>query len=75
MSATQPYVMISYSDDAGMTFSHEIKKPLVGADKNYLNRVRLFRQGSAFNRVYRLRYSEYSNFTLVEAFADIQVGT
>jgi len=71
----RPQVMISYSDDGGHTFSHEIWKDLVGDDKNYLNRVILRRQGSAYNRVYRLRYSENSNFTLVSAHADILPGT
>ena len=69
-----PYVMISYSDDGGETWSHEMKKPLIDCNKNYLNRVILRRQGSAYNRVYRLKYSENSSFTLVSAMADIQVG-
>jgi hypothetical protein len=69
-----PYVMISYSDDSGETWSHEIKKPLIDCSKNYLNRVILRRQGSAYNRVYRLKYSENSSFTLVSAMADISVG-
>ena len=69
-----PYVMISYSDDGGHTFSHEIKKPLINCRKNYLNRVILRRQGSAYNRVYRLKYTENSSFTLVEASAEISPG-
>ena len=68
-----PYVMIDYSDDGGETWSHQMKKPLIGCDKKYLNRVILRRQGSAYNRVYRLRYSEASSFTLVNAMADITV--
>ena len=70
-----PYVMISYSDDGGETWSHEIEKPLIGCDKRYLNRVVLRRQGSAYNRVYKLRYSEAGSFTLVSAHADVTVGT
>ena len=68
------YVMISYSDDGGHTFSHEIKKPLVTCKKNYLNRVILRRQGSAYNRVYKLKYSDNGPFTLVSAHADVSVG-
>ena len=68
------YVIIDYTDDGGETYSHEMWKPLISADKNYLNRVILRRQGSAFGRVYRLRYSENSSFTLVSAHADISVG-
>ena len=74
MSACIPYVMISYSDDGGETWSHEIKKPLIDCSKNYLNRVILRRQGSAYNRVYRLKYSENSSFTLVSASADVSAG-
>ena len=68
------YVMISYSDDGGETFGHEIWKPLVSDDKNYLNRVILRRQGSSYNRVYRLRYSGDTSFTLIEGWADVEPG-
>ena len=68
------YVMISFSDDGGHTFTHEIKKPLVTCKKNYLNRVILRRQGSAYNRIYKLKYSDNGPFTLVSAYADISVG-
>ena len=70
----KPQVMISYSDDGGMTWSHEIWKDLVGADKNYLNRIVLRRQGSAYDRRYRLTCSENVSFTLVSASADVSVG-
>jgi hypothetical protein len=59
------FVMISYSDDGGHTWSHEIKKPLLQDSRNYLFRVILRRQGSAYDRRYRLRYSENKPFTLV----------
>jgi len=51
-----------------------MKFPLVDCTKNYLNRVILRRQGSAYDRRYRLKYSENSSFTLVSAHADISVG-
>ena len=66
--------MISYSDDGGETWSHEMWKPLIGSDKKYLNRVILRRQGSAYDRRYKLRYSEKGSFTLVSAGADISLG-
>lgn len=71
---SKPQVMISYSDDGGHTWSHEIWKDLVGADKNYLTRIRLFRQGSAYDRRYRIKCSENISFTLVSACADVSVG-
>jgi hypothetical protein len=69
-----PYVMIKYSDDGGETWSHEQWKPLITCRKNYLNRIILRRQGSAYNRVYDIKCSENISFTLVSASADISVG-
>jgi len=69
-----PYVMISFSDDGGETWSNEIWKPLINCKKNYLNRVILNGMGSAYNRIWRLRYSEDSSFTLVSASARVSVG-
>ena len=66
--------MISYSDDGGETWSHEIWKDLIGDDKNYLNRIRLHRMGSAYSRKWRIRCSEDIPFTLVSAHARISVG-
>ena len=68
-----PYVMITHSDDGGMTWSHEQKFPLVGPEKNYINRIVLQRQGSSYNRVYKVKYSEPSSFTLVSAHATVTV--
>lgn len=74
--ACQPYVMISFSKDGGHTWSHEMKFPLVNCHKNYLNRIVLNGRhiGSAFNLIFRLKYSDNSSFTLVSAHADISVG-
>ena len=73
MSETAPEVMISHSDDHGHTWSHEQVFPL-STDENRLNRVILRRQGSAYQRVYRLKCSDNISFTLVSAHADITVG-
>lgn len=74
MSLSNPQVMIQYSDDGGRTWSHEIWHELVGSDKNYLNRIRLHRMGSAYQRRWRLKCSEDMSFTLISAHADISVG-
>lgn len=65
--------MISYSDDGGETWSAEQWIPIV-VRENLLCRVILHNQGSAYSRVYRLKYSENGSFTLVSAHADISVG-
>ena len=67
-------VIIQYSDDHGHTWSHEIWRPLVGDDKNYLTRIRLQRQGSAYQRIYRLVYTHPASFTLISAHASIDFG-
>lgn len=70
---TTPFVMISYTDDMH-TFSHEIKVPLVGSDKNYLTRIRLFGLGSSYSRIIRLVYSDKSSYTLVSMHGDVEFG-
>ena len=69
-----PHVIIDHSDDGGETFSHEMWYPLVGDSKDYMNRVVLYRQGSAYHRIYRLRFSENSSFTLISANAKLSIG-
>ena len=73
MSRT-PQVMISYSDDGGHTFSHEMSFNLVGPDKNYLTRIILTGLGSAVQRRFKIRCSENINFTCVSASAELSVG-
>ena len=68
------FVMISYSDDGGHTWSAEDWHPLVGVEKNYLTRIVLTQQGSAYNRIYRLVNSDNISFTLISAHADISFG-
>lgn len=69
-----PQVMIQFSDDGGHTWSHEIWRDLVGDDKKYLNRVRIQQGGTTYNRIFRLRFSGDTSFTLVSAHADVAVG-
>ena len=72
--ATHPYLIIQHSDDHGHTWSAEIWRQLVGLDKNYLNRVRLFRQGAPMDRIYRLTFSDPASFTVISANAKIEFG-
>ncbi|MEE9579757.1 MAG: hypothetical protein V3V74_00385 [Nitrosomonadaceae bacterium] len=71
---SKPQVMIKYSDDGGHTWSAEMWFDLVGDDKNYLTRVVLHGQGSAYNRVYSIKCSENISFTCVSARAVISFG-
>ena len=68
------YVMVSYSCDGGETWSSEIKRQLMGSDKNYRNRIIFGPIGSAYNVVFRIRCSENISFTLVEGHARITFG-
>jgi hypothetical protein len=67
MAELPPFVMEQHSDDGGITWSHENWKPLLNVTGNHLYRVVFQRQGSSYNRMYRLRYSDNSSFTLVSA--------
>lgn len=67
-------IIIQYSDDHGHTWSSEMWRPLVGDDKNYLNRIRLQRQGAARQRVYRLAYTYPGSITLIAAYANMEFG-
>jgi len=73
MTVANPEVMISHSDDHGHTWSHVQVFPLQ-TDENRSNRIILRRQGSAYQRVYRLKCSDDVSFTLVSAHADITVS-
>lgn len=68
------YVMISYSCDGGETWSSEIKRKLVGSEKNYRNRVIIGPIGSAYGVVFRVRCSDNISFTLVSAHARLTFG-
>ena len=69
-------VMISYSDDGGRSWSAEewYETESVGGD-DYLKRVVLYQQGASYNRVYRLRHTENTSFTIISGNADISAGT
>ena len=67
-------VAISYSTDGGETFSAEIIRPLVGDDKEYLNRVVLNSLPAAYSMMFRIRYTGSTSFTLIEASANITPG-
>lgn len=68
-----PQVMVRYSDDGGRTYSAEQWFPL-GAGGDYLRKVELYAQGSAYQRVYELTYSDPTPFTLISAHADVGFG-
>lgn len=72
--ATHSYLVIQHSDDHGHTWSAEIKRKLVGMDKNRMNRVRIFQQGAPMDRIYRLTFSDPASFTLISANAKIEFG-
>ena len=69
-----PQLIMSYSDDGGMTFGHETYMPLIGPDKKYLTRFVYQRQGVTYGRVYRWKCSDDVNITFVSAHADIESG-
>ncbi len=67
-------VGIRHSDDGGHTWSAQVFYPLGTPADSYLKRVVLHRQGSAFQRIYEIEFSEDDDFTLIEAFGDVSAG-
>jgi len=67
-------VSIQYSLDGGETWSAEIWSPLIGSDKDYLNRVIIPSIPAAYSAMFRIKNSDSASFTLVSASADIEVG-
>ncbi len=75
MSAANNEIMVRYSDDAH-TWSNWQFKP-IGDPYPQAGRPRkvvLSQQGYAEDRVYHVRYTEDTDFSLLEMWADISVG-
>lgn len=70
---SDPQVMIRYSDDRGRTWSAEDWHPL-GEGGDYLKRVELYQQGSAYERIYEISFTDPVRFTLMGGQADISIG-
>lgn len=68
-----PVLMVRHSDDGGRTWSAENSYDL-GVGGDYLQRVVLQNQGSAFQRIYELKQTDPVPMTLIAAHADIEVG-
>jgi hypothetical protein len=70
---SDPQLMIRYSEDGGKTYSAQEFYPL-GEAGDYLRKVELFDQGSGFQRIYELTYTDPTPFALFSAHADISFG-
>lgn len=67
---SDPQVMMQYSDDGGNTWSIE-RWTSAGAAGKYKTRVRWARCGSARDRVWKIRYSEPTQFQINEAYFNV----
>lgn len=70
---SDPKLMIKFTDDGGRTWSAETQHSL-GVGGDYLRKVRLFQQGSTFGRLYNLKFTDPTKFTLISAHADVTFG-
>lgn len=70
---SDPKLMVRYSDDGGRTYSAEQKADL-GQGGEYMTKVELYQQGSSYERLYEISYTEPTPFALIDAQADITVG-
>jgi len=64
---SSPQIVMQYSDDGGRTYSNE-KWTTIGAVGKYRNRVRWKRCGSARDRVFKITYSEPTQFQINQAY-------
>ena len=67
---SNPYVVLSYSDDGGRTWSNERQSSL-GAAGKYQTRVRWTRLGMARDRVFKVQYSDPTFFQINEAYINV----
>ena len=70
---SDPQAMLQWSDDGGRTWSSEYWRSM-GRIGEYAKRAVWHRLGSSRSRVFRLTFSEPTVFTLIDAFAEIDVG-
>ena len=71
---SDPQVMLQWSDDGGRTWSSEYWRSL-GKTGEYTARAVWYRLGSSRDRVFRLSFSDPSPYTIIQAIADVEVGT
>lgn len=68
-----PVIEVRHSDDGGRTWT-PYEAYSLGIGGEYLKRVELFQQGSAYQRIYELRQTDPVAMTMISAHADIQLG-
>lgn len=69
----EPQAMLQWSDDGGRTWSSEYWRD-IGKIGEYSARAVWHRLGSSRDRVFRLQFSDPTPFTLISAFADVELG-
>ena len=67
---SDPQVMMQYSDDGGRAWSNE-RWTSLGAAGKYKTRVRWSRCGSSRDRVWKVRYTEPTQFQINEAYFNV----
>ncbi len=68
-----PFVMLSWSDDGGRTFSTEVFAS-AGRAGEFIWKVEWFGLGSFYNRIIRVRMTDAVYYCIHSAAADIEVG-
>ena len=68
-----PQVMMSYSDDMGLTWSNEVWTS-AGALGAYQWRVEWYSLGAAIGRIYKFRLTDPIEFNLFRLTADVEIG-
>lgn len=71
---SDPQAMLEWSDDGGLTWSSEYWRSL-GRIGEYRKRAVWNRLGASRQRVFRLTFSDPVPFTMIQAWADVEIGT
>jgi len=72
--ASDPQIMLDWSDDGGRTFSELQLWNSMGKLGAYRQRLRWLRQGQSRNRIYRVVVSDPVKRSIIAAHADLEVG-
>ena len=70
---SNPFIMVSFSDDGGHTFSSEIWGE-IGGFGEFQQKVEFWNLGSFVSRIIRIRTSDPVHYSIYSASADIDIG-
>jgi len=71
--ATEPKILLSWSDDGGVTYKNKVQGTL-GKIGEYMHRIVWYKLGKSVNRVYKLEITDNVRRNIIEVDAEIGAG-